>query len=660
MKTLMILSTVPDERLETVLHEAKHLGYRTLFCGEDHYTTDEVPADRVVTVCWSNTRQLIDIAEEEKIDGVVGLCDPAVIPAAEIAQALGLMGNSPLSVKQLLSRTSFREVQEKAGVFCPRHAVISSSHEMRQICESFGSPVIVKPMLSSSSHGMTVLNSMSDAKDAFDEAAAVSRNGSVCVEQFIGNDTLRVIENDIFVMEDEILWDGIRYCYRLPEAPLRPVYDVYPVCMSKQEEEEYRHSVSAVLKQADIRFGEFNVEGFFTSEGRFFIVEINPRPGGHYTPQTVQMYTGMNLTKLLITAATGDHSYYDELKAAHRERKFKYLLDHSVFSKTDGVLDHIHIDPSLKEKLRSIRYLHGQKEGDRVRNIVDAVRPIAITVFAFDEKETLERVRKNITKLVYPVLKDEYAGRKSVFELEDTSKVSALFKGWEQSIIYSCLQGRMGKILVTDTENPGSACAVLGCFGFYSGRPEPELLHHRAHDYFILVPQTAEWAKLIEEQIPAAIRITRYATKKDTHFDAEQLRQNLELLPEGYELKKIDSELYDKCFDIRLTSDFVSAFKSKEEYLKHGRGVVILKDGKIVSGASSLSYYDSGIELEVDTVEPERNKHLALVSASALILNCLDEGIYPSVDLHSEISLHCAEKLGYEFDHEYVAYEVRS
>ena len=148
---------------------------------------------------------------------------------------------------------------------------------------------------------------------AFDEAASVSRNGAVCVEEFIKNDTLRVIESDVFVMGNEILWDGIRYCYRLPEAPLRPVYDVYPVCLSKDEEQEYRHTLSAVLKQAGIRYGELNVEGFFTPENRFFIVEINPRPGGHYTPQTVQLYTGIDLARLLITTAVGDHSYYDEL-----------------------------------------------------------------------------------------------------------------------------------------------------------------------------------------------------------------------------------------------------------------------------------------------------------------------------------------------------------
>ena len=423
MKTLMILCTVPDERLEIILEETREEGYRTVFCGDrmqdppgrqaaDLMTgrsaeckSDLVPADRIYRADWNNTEELIAIAEKEHIDGVVGLCDPAVIPAAAIAEALQLPGNPVSTVKLFLSKNAFRDLQEKAGVFCPRHAVVKDPAEMRQKCAGFYFPIIVKPMLSSSSHGMTTLHDASHMDAAFAEAAAVSRNGAVCVEEFMENDSLRVIESDVFVMDGDILWDGIRYCYRLPEAPLRPVYDVYPVRLTREEEEEYRRAVSSVLFKAGVRIGEFNVEGFFTKENRFFIIEINPRPAGHYTPQTVLFYTGVDLAKLLITTAVGDMHYYESLKTFRRESRYRYLLDHSVFSEKDGVFDHIHIDASLLPCLKKIRYLHGQKEGDHVRNIVDAVRPIAVMIFVFDSEEELEHAREHITELVYPVMR---------------------------------------------------------------------------------------------------------------------------------------------------------------------------------------------------------------------------------------------------------------
>ena len=403
MKTLMILCTVPDERLEIILEEAREAGYRTVFCGEE--PAESVPADRIYLTDWNNTDELIAIAKKEHIDGVVGLCDPAVIPACAVAEALNLPGNPVSAAKQFLSKNAFRELQEKAGVFCPRHAVVKDPEEMREKCAGFHFPIIVKPMLASSSHGMTTLRGAEDMTAAFEEAAAVSRNGAVCVEEFIENDSLRVIESDVFVMDGDILWDGIRYCYRLPEAPLRPVYDVYPVHLSQEEQEEYRRAVSSVLFRAGVRIGEFNVEGFFTKENRFFIIEINPRPAGHYTPQTVQFYTGVDLAKLLITTAVGDRHYYESLKTFRRENRYRYLLDHSVFSEKDGIFDHIHIDASLLPGLKKIRYLHGQKEGDYVRNIVDAIRPIAVMIFVFDSEEELEHAREHITELVCLVMR---------------------------------------------------------------------------------------------------------------------------------------------------------------------------------------------------------------------------------------------------------------
>ena len=247
-----------------------------------------------------------------------------------------------------------------------------------------------------------------------------------------------------------------------------------------------------------------------------------------------------------------------------------------------------------------------------------------------------------------------------VYELEDTSKVEALFAGWEETLIYSCLQKVMGKVFVTDIENPVSAMAFVGCFAFPAGEPDRELIINKPDGFVIMVPQDDRWSDLIEKCYPDARKVTRYAIRKDTVFDREQLAKMAAGLPEGYELKKIDSDIYDLCVKDPVTADFVSAFGSKEKYLELGRGMVILKDGKIVSGASSYTRYKEGIEIEVDTIVPERRKGLATIVCSALILACLDEGLYPSWDAHDMNSVQLSKRFGYEFDHEYTAYEVAS
>lgn len=245
-----------------------------------------------------------------------------------------------------------------------------------------------------------------------------------------------------------------------------------------------------------------------------------------------------------------------------------------------------------------------------------------------------------------------------IYELKDTKKAEKIFDGWQETMIDSCIKQVMGKIFVTDLKHPKSACAFLGCFAFYSGVPDRELVKNKPEGFVIMVPQNEAWEMLIEECFPAARKVVRYAIKKNTTFDKEKLTGMLKLLPEGYVIRKIDGEIYDECLLNPETADFVSAFPDKEHYLKNGRGIVILKEDQIVSGASSYTRYRQGIEIEVDTIETERRKHLATVACAALILACIEEDLYPSWDAQNMNSVHLAEKLGYEYSHEYTAYEV--
>ena len=54
---------------------------------------------------------------------------------------------------------------------------------------------------------------------------------------------------------------------------------------------------------------------------------------------------------------------------------------------------------------------------------------------------------------------------------------------------------------------------------------------------------------IVEECFPAAERVIRCAIKKDTVFDVRKLRKEISRLPSEYELRKIDSLIYDKCLN---------------------------------------------------------------------------------------------------------------
>ena len=76
----------------------------------------------------------------------------------------------------------------------------------------------------------------------------------------------------------------------------------------------------------------------------------------------------------------------------------------------------------------------------------------------------------------------------------------APFAGWQETIIWSCLQGEMGEVYAPVGEDPVSALATLGDFTFLAGEPREELVRflpqNRRPDYHILVPQNG-WARCI-------------------------------------------------------------------------------------------------------------------------------------------------------------------
>lgn len=223
-----------------------------------------------------------------------------------------------------------------------------------------------------------------------------------------------------------------------------------------------------------------------------------------------------------------------------------------------------------------------------------------------------------------------------IHEITNLTTVSLLFVNWEETMIWSCLQGIMGKIYADDLEHPTVAMAILGDFAFYAGNPSEELVSYKpvwyTQDFLIMTPQNDAWKDLILQVYKDKAEIvTRYAIKKEPDvFDKSKLERVVSSLPNGYKIRMIDEQLYHMCKSEPWSTDLVSSFASYEDYSKLGLGAVILKDNVIVSGASSYSRYREGIEIEIDTREDYRQKGLAYACGAKLILECLKRNLYLS------------------------------
>lgn len=248
-----------------------------------------------------------------------------------------------------------------------------------------------------------------------------------------------------------------------------------------------------------------------------------------------------------------------------------------------------------------------------------------------------------------------------IFETKQTKNAAALFEGWQESLIWSCLQNVMGTLYVDAPERPASAMITLGDFCYLAGKPDKGFFSHLPPRDVILVPRDGQWNGLIESYYgKKAIKVTRYAIKKEPGiFDKEKLQAAVETLAEGYTLKMIDENLFSYCQKTAWCQDWVRQYDTYTMYEKYGLGAVALKDGVPVSGASSYASYLGGIEIEIITHEHHRRRGLAYACGAKLILECLKRDWYPSWDARTKWSVALAEKLGYHFDHGYTAYEIK-
>lgn len=258
----------------------------------------------------------------------------------------------------------------------------------------------------------------------------------------------------------------------------------------------------------------------------------------------------------------------------------------------------------------------------------------------------------------------------SVYKInrEAMNTIAPLFAGWQESLIWSCLQGCMGEAWADSMENPQAARIVLADFCYFAGKVNLELVTEdiktHSRNFIIMVPPLdesgEEWAQEIEKAYGECCkRVERYAIKKEPGiFDKNKLQQIVDSLASEYEVKMIDEDIFRQTREQEWAKDFTSQYADYEEYHRRGLGVAVTYQDRLVAGASSYTVYHEGIEIEIGTKEEYRRKGLATVCGAKLILECMERGLYPSWDAQNKWSVALAEKLGYHFERAYPAFEI--
>ena len=255
--------------------------------------------------------------------------------------------------------------------------------------------------------------------------------------------------------------------------------------------------------------------------------------------------------------------------------------------------------------------------------------------------------------------------RVKLSEIEDIAKIIEMFEGIQDSMVISFFQGYMGVLWLDTLEKPRTGLIVSGEYSFYggdAGTPGAISMAESLFDYIhgkkttaIYSQKRMDWRdRLLTFDGFSPKEIIRHGiVQKNYAFDREKLEAFMEEIPKVYSIRPFDEELYNSSLKEEWAEEFCDTFDSYEEYKRRGFGYGVIKDGLLVAGASTMTVYNEGFEVQLATREDSRGQGLALAASAALILEGMRRGLRPCWDADNEASLHIALKLGYEYMGEY-------
>lgn len=385
-KKILILGA-GDAQLN-LIESAQKLNYYTIVCDMRSAMKGSKIADKYYQEDYMDREAVLKIAYEEKIDGVISNSESAMKIVSYLVEKLGLPGNSIKSIENLQSKSLFRALQKQVGLFSPNSFSATSAAEALAYAKIMRFPIIIKPSECSGSRGATRIDNFSkkDIIDTFKICQDFSRNDLVTMEEYVEMESLEVINADVFVVGDEIIWDGWYGGLRSIKYPMIPMAKVLPPNLPETRKTKVINDVNILLKASGVRLGEFNVETFFTMSGELFIIEINARQAGDDIPNLIKEHTGVDLTRLLVSLTVDDRSYYNYLKTY--KRKNDYITLQVVFSDKSGRYEGLYIDDRIRPFIKWVNEFC--IKGEQVyaaRNAEDSVAYVGLKFNTLEEQE---------------------------------------------------------------------------------------------------------------------------------------------------------------------------------------------------------------------------------------------------------------------------------
>lgn len=385
MKKILLLGGSAQQLV--VIEMAKQLGYFTVLCDYLEDNPGQYVADQFYLVSTTDKDAVLEVAKKEEVSGVLAYAsDPAAPTAAYVAEKLNLPGNPYKSVELLCNKDQFRDFLSENGFCTPKAKGYSDISEAKKDIKegSFKFPLIVKPVDSSGSKGVSQIDSADEIKDKLENAMSFSHDKKIIVEEYVEKFGYQIAGDGLSVNGELVFrcFANDHFNARC-ENPFVPISASFPYNMPEEIQNKIHKEIQRLLSLLDMQTCTYNFDMRIDEQYNVYLMEVAPRDGGNYIPQIIEYATGVNLVEYSVRAAMGEP--IDKIEIVKPEGFWAYYAVHSL---KDGILEEIKIDKEIEDNYIVENHII-KKKGDAISAFRGANTTLGILIMKFHTMEEM-------------------------------------------------------------------------------------------------------------------------------------------------------------------------------------------------------------------------------------------------------------------------------
>ena len=399
-KRLMLLGGL--RYLLPVIEEAHKLGVYVITADYLPHNIAHKYSDEYCNVSIIDKEAVLKAAQELQIDGILShAVDPGVVSAAYVAEKMKLPFQCSYEVACILQdKSKFRKFLQENGFNCPHAKGYESIDEALKDVEYFEWPVIVKPVDSAGSKGVTKVEEKEDLNKAIETALASSISKRFIIEDFLEKEGYSV-GSESFVIDGKLMYNAFYDQYFDDESinPYTPSAEIWPSLMSDKYQNEIKSELQRLIDLLGITTGLFNVECRVCKNGKAYLMEVSPRAGGNRLAEMLNYAADVNINQAETYKALG--LPIGNMHEPNYKGHFAILVLHAD---KEGIYDGIVIDENFR-KNHVVEEEVRIKIGDQVSGFTGANAAIGTLFLKFESREELAKALTNQKKWLHIGLK---------------------------------------------------------------------------------------------------------------------------------------------------------------------------------------------------------------------------------------------------------------